>query len=612
MESKRRNFGFGALAVVFASLMYFGLAATAFSANLLPPTNLTAETQAVNSGQIKLHWEKPAANDILGYYIYRNGTEIGYSIGADSRTYFDSNLSPSITYSYSVKTAYLGVPNANSPASNSASAVSPAYCSGGAAECVGLNPFVAGPGRTVVDLGGAKIAYGPGWTLTPVFTTSLPAGRYEVQVRSFDAYPSRRNVTQFHEQFFLSLLSDNREVARTGLTPDLQDRVTETGQTSVVSNNLVLDQSVNGVRGAHISVLGAEGAESANSVGTSAVMFTDINAADPGCLLGINKSADREAVALGQGLLYTITITNNGSANCTGVNVYDYLPLETEFVSETHNDSISRVSESEGPYYPGEHMLLLAATTPFTPGEVGVINLLVRVKANLPNGSCSAITDRAYAVGNEYSGGSVRVYSNSVTTRCDSEAEPAQIDTTVVSSPNPSYPGGTVTWTAQPFGSCLGPFEYAWTGDDGLVGNSVSVGHVYNSVGSYYATVRVSAPSCEPVTRRSPAPVRILPAPATLSVNCAVNPSSATVFVGEQVTVTAVPQGGTPPYVSYRWVGDVDTRNPTDQESHRAVYAAAGTKKLNIRVTDSNGQIGRCDRDAEITVKARKPSFEEI
>ena len=108
----------------------------------------------------------------------------------------------------------------------------------------------------------------------------------------------------------------------------------------------------------------------------------------------------------------------------------------------------------------------------------------------------------------------------------------------------------------------------------------------------------------------TPAPV-VLPRTYDFPVTCTVNPSSAEVLVEEPVTVTALPQGGSPPYSSYRWTGDVDTRNPVNQQTHRAVYGTVGIKRLNVEVVDSEGQVGQCDTEVEVVVKVR-PSFEEF
>ena len=80
------------------------------------PTGLSAT--AISSTQINLSWTASTDNiGVVGYRIYRAGTQVGTSAGT---TYSDSGLSPSTSYSYTVS-AYDAAGN-NSPQSSSASA----------------------------------------------------------------------------------------------------------------------------------------------------------------------------------------------------------------------------------------------------------------------------------------------------------------------------------------------------------------------------------------------------------------------------------------------------------------------------------------------------------
>lgn len=597
---------FTALALVIIAAVF--ISTTAFSqGSYPPPTGLTATTQSVGSGQIKLVWVKPSSSEVIGYNIYRDNVYLDYIIGAGSLSYYDTDLPPSTAYDYFVKAVYLGVAEADLPASNTVSAVSPAYCTSGPSYCVGISPFVTGPGRTIVDLKGKKLD--SSHHQSEIFNVSLPAGRYQVHIRSFDAYAGRYTAGQKNERWFLALSSGGREVARTNLTIDLLDHLNEMGSTQVIETELVLTESVNKIQAVHAAVTNGG---SFDDVGTSAVMFVNMDTADPGCLLVIDKTADKTEAASGDLITYTITVRNDGDANCTGGGnyIFDKLPWQVEYVSETQSGGIG----THG-YYADGHYVWLVAYTPLVPGEVVVATITVRVKGDIPAASCEGdddpgpgggpgddiITNQVYATNNEYGDRSMNVYSNSATTVCDAEPEPdPEIEATVVPSPNPSYPGGEVTWTATPFGECPGPFSYSWTGDDGLTGNAASVSHIYDNPGSYDATVIVSAAGCVPITLTSPTPATIQPRNLS-DITC--EPSPKTAAVNQQVVWMAVPTPNGD--YTYNWSGDDGLNGSTQTITHS--YASPGIYRARVDVEG----VGNSRCDSTVNVKIN-PNFQEI
>lgn len=592
-----KHLTFAALALV-AALVSIG--AVAFSqGSYPPPTGLTAATQSVDSGQIRLAWVKPSSNDVIGYNIYRDNVYLDYVIGGGTLSYYDNSLPPSISYDYFVKAVYLGVAEADLPASNTVSAVSPAYCTG---TCVNLNPFLAGPGRTIVDLQGTKLD--DDHKKSKIFIVNLPAGRYQVYVRSFDAYQNRAYDSQNNERWFLSLLSSGQEIAKTNPTVDLSDGSDEVGSTQVIETELVLSESVNQIRAVHVGVNGG----SFDDVGTSAVMFVDMDAANPGCLLVIDKTSDKTGVAPGDLLTYTITIANEGTENCTGGGNYmfDKLSSDVIFVSETHNGSM-HIKEAEA-YYPDGHYVWLVATTPLVPGEVAIATITVRVKNDIPAVSCDGdtngdtnIVNQVYVTNNQYGDRSIKVYSNSVATLCDADPKP-QIDTTVVPSPNPSYPDRIVTWTATPFGACPGPFSYSWTGDDALSGSTRTVTHTYESLGNYFATVTVSAPNCLPVTRQAPVPLVVTTQPAPDSITCAGSPRNPKINDTVTWTANATPAGD----YTYSWSGDDSLSGSTQTITKK--YQTAGVKNATVSLVGTSGP-STCSG----TIRVREnPNYQEI
>jgi len=581
-----------------------------------PPTSLIAETQAVGSGQIKLSWQKPSSSGVIGYNIYRDGAQIDNVIGANTLSYFDGNLSPSTVFIYFVKAVYLGVAEADLPASNIVSAVSPAYCTG---TCVQNNPFTAGVGRTIVDMKARKLNQSRQQSET--FSVSLPAGRYQVYAHSFDAYVNREDDEQDNERWFLVLQSSGSEVARTNATADLLDGRDEVGSTQVIETELVLTESVNQIKAVHSGVNGG----SFDDVGTSAVMFVNMDDPDVqanNCLLVIDKTADKDVVAPGEFITYTITARNDGGANCTGGGnyIFDVLPSQVSFVSETHTDSMHIIDPANGAYYADGHYVLINATSPLVPGEVAIANITVQVDEDIPVDSCDGdsesgpggdgsddIINQVYVTNNQYGDRSMNVYSNSAATLCDAEPEPEpEIDATVVPSPNPSYPGGDVTWTATPFGECPGPFSYSWTGDDVLTGSGASVNHVYDSPGNYNATVTVTAPNCTPLTKQSPTPIVIVPYEPD-SVTC--EPTPKVVEIGKPVTwriivsPPAPPEGGT--YI-FTWSGD---DNLVGQLATVVkTYNKVGTKNARVDIVNV-GASPDCSATVRVVAEIEQSEF---
>ena len=190
--------------------------------------------------------------------------------------------------------------------------------------------------------------------------------------------------------------------------------------------------------------------------------------------------------------------------------------------------------------------------------------------------------------------------SNTVNaTKCAAEPE---IDTTVVPAPNPSYPGGDVTWTATPFGECHGPFSYSWTGDDSLSGTGQTVTHTYESLGSYDATVTVSAPNCLPVTKQSPTPVNVIPRPAPDSLTCSGSPQ--VIRMGETVTWTAVPNPAG--NYTYEWSGDDNLSG--DEQVITKVYRTSGLKSATVSLV---GLSESSECSSAIRVQGN-PNYQEI
>src|SRR3989338_1341944 len=575
-----------------------------------PPTSLIAETQAVGSGQIKLSWQKTSSSEVIGYNIYRDGAYFDYVIGANTLSYYDTNLPPSTSFDYFVKAVYLGVAEAALPVSNTVSAVSPAYCTRGASECVSLNPFTAGPGRTIVDLKGKKLDANRKQSET--FTVNLPAGRYQVYARSFDAYPNRSRDIQSNERWFLSLLSSGQEIVKTNPTVDLTDGLDEVGSTQVIETELILTADANRIKAVHYGAYGG----SFDDVGTSEVMFVNMDQSQ-GCLLVINKEADKLEAAPGGFITYTITVSNEGNQNCTGGGNYlfDVLPPQVSFVSETHTPNINIPYSSA--YFSDGHYVMLNATSPLVPDEVAIAAITVKVKDDLPIDSCEGesgsdsneapdedsggddIVNQVYVNNHEYGQRSIAVYSNSSVISCNTEPElPALSDTACEPSPKTATVNQEVTWTAVPPPSPVN-YTYSWSGDNGLSGNTRIVKKSYSLPGTYRARVEatdISNHQCEST-------VVVINNPQNLfNITCEPSPKTAT--VNQEVTWTAVPPPS-PLNYTYSWSGDNGLSGNT--RIVKKSYSSPGIYRAKIDVVG----VGNSHCESTVNVKI-SPNFQEI
>lgn len=79
------------------------------------------------------------------------------------------------------------------------------------------------------------------------------------------------------------------------------------------------------------------------------------------------------------------------------------------------------------------------------------------------------------------------------------------------------------------------------------------------------------------------AQVIVNPAPSPLSVSCSVSPSPA--LINQSITWTALPSGGTPPYISYLWSGDI----LGNAQYISTTYSTIGIKTAKVTVADSAG-----------------------
>ncbi|HTP54045.1 MAG TPA: PKD domain-containing protein [Thermoplasmata archaeon] len=144
---------------------------------------------------------------------------------------------------------------------------------------------------------------------------------------------------------------------------------------------------------------------------------------------------------------------------------------------------------------------------------------------------------------------------------------------------NPTEAGSTVSFLSGASGGS-GTFAYTWGfGDHSALSSTAAPSHVYASAGTYTAWVNVT----DGVGwANNTVPVTVDPA---LTATAA--PSVLATDLGNSVTFTATPAGGSGSYASYAWTfGDTDTGTGA---SAAHTYASAGTFTVDVTVTDSLG-----------------------
>src|SRR3989441_739252 len=143
-------------------------------------------------------------------------------------------------------------------------------------------------------------------------------------------------------------------------------------------------------------------------------------------ILAVSKTDSPDPVAAGGNLTYTLSYSNTGNANATGVVLTDTVPANTTFVSATAGGTLASgvVTWSVGN---------LAA------GASGSVQMVVRVASPLANGT--SLTNGTYGVD---SNETAPVSGAAVSTTVSSAPLPPAPNT---ASPDPVAASGTLTYT---------------------------------------------------------------------------------------------------------------------------------------------------------------------
>ncbi len=155
----------------------------------------------------------------------------------------------------------------------------------------------------------------------------------------------------------------------------------------------------------------------------------------------------------------------------------------------------------------------------------------------------------------------------------------------------------TVNFTGSASGG-KAPYSYSWNfGDGSATSTAQNPSHVYNTAGTYTATLTVTDAS---------SPVKTATATVTTTVNAVGNPLAATASANPTsgqvpltVAFTGTATGGTPPY-SYSWnFGDGSATSTAQNPSH--TYNNAGTFTATLTAKDSSSPVKSATSTVSIT-----------
>jgi len=199
-------------------------------------------------------------------------------------------------------------------------------------------------------------------------------------------------------------------------------------------------------------------------------------------------------------------------------------------------------------------------------------------------GSSASVSKSYSTSGNKYGTVTITSGSQTIVRNCSVVVAASQTQTLTGScsvTPNSANIGDSLNWSSSASGG-TGSYTYAWSGTDGLYGNSSSAYQSYSNAGTKYGTVVITSGS-QTITRNCSAVVNQNYI-NNLSVSCTVAPSA--VYIDNDVNWYAYASGGDGSY-HYSWNG---TEGLYGNNSNLVWnYNYTGTKNGTVTVT-SGGQ----------------------
>ena len=345
--------------------------------------------------------------------------------------------------------------------------------------------------------------------------------------------------------------------------------VTDANGYSVTSS--ALSTTVDSALGASIS-----SSNNPSDVGQS-VVFTAAASGGSGTYTKYNFYLNGNSVQSGSGNQFTQDFTSSGSDTvyviATDSNGYSQ---KSNTITQTVNsDPTASISSSQNPTDTGNTISFNASVSDGTPkysfswsvdgNTYKTKDINVSFSSTGTYAVDLTVTDAAgYSV--------TKSYSETV------NSDPTVSTSSNVSSADTGYP---IEFSSSPSGG-VGPYSYSWVINGNQVSTSQDFSHVFNSAGSYTATVTVT----DSVGKTYSASVTVdVNSNPSVSVTSSQNPTD----VGNSVRFSSTLSGGTGTD-TYVWTINGVQESSASQFSHS--FSSTGTYFVNLTVTDGDGHVG--------------------
>jgi len=237
------------------------------------------------------------------------------------------------------------------------------------------------------------------------------------------------------------------------------ESVTVNWNTSGFTNITINGESVSGNSGSktytNMQVRTVFRLEATNSSGSTCVQQVIVNCIPPGvptfCELGVTKTVDKSSAKIGDTLTYTITVKNNGDADCTGdgVKIEDVLDPNLKYVSNQVTSNVTAGYKGL-PVYTSSDRTLRFNGNVLSPNEGSIISIVTEVTAPAQCGDFK-VRNQAKATAKELNDFGTWKYSPNVVTDIDNDCVvvvPVPTCDSFTASPSTITLGGksTLTW----------------------------------------------------------------------------------------------------------------------------------------------------------------------
>ena len=389
-------------------------------------------------------------------------------------------------------------------------------------------PFSSAANRTIVNFS-TEFVWGKSVTKVTK-SVNLLAGDYKVSLQSYDGYADRVNVSQPNESYFVDFESNSVTVARSAITPDLQDNVTNASYSGIVNGSINIPENVNTVTALHANYLNDMGGR--NSVTAGCAAFERITPPEPPAELTGSCSVSPSAVNIGNSIAWTATATG-------GAGSYNYSWTGTDSLYG-NSSYVSKVYTSAGNK---------TGTVTITSGSQSVVR------------TCNAVVNNNIIV------------DDNLTVSCSANKTSIDVDE-------------SVTWRAYPVGG-TGSYSYDWSGTDSLDSNNQNFSWSYDDNGTKYAYITVTSggqsasASCHLSVNEDEEEEEN----DDLEVRCYASPSNPQ--IGVRMNWYARVEGGDGDY-DYDWSG-TESLNSSSRSPYMT-YDYPGSKRATVTVTDGDGE----------------------